>query len=71
MAKIEDLLPQAGGDWGGIDQINETIRVGHANNFLLWEKTLADGSVGVYPLPFIEEEHFESFLAWKATLPQK
>lgn len=68
MAKIEDLMPKAGNDWGGIEQITPTLRFGYANDFLLVEKTLSDGSAGVYPIPQIAEEHMEAFLAWMANL---
>lgn len=68
MAKIEDVMEASGGDWGGIEQITPTLRLGYMNDFLIVEKTLADGTSGIYSVPFIEKEHFEAFLAWKATL---
>lgn len=68
MAKIEDLMADAGGDWGGIEQVTPTLRIGYANNYVLMEKTLEDGSPGVYAVPFVPQEHMASFLAWLASL---
>lgn len=65
--KIEEIMDQAGGDWGGIEQVTPTLRLGYANNFVIVEKTTPSGT-GIYCLPFIEQEHIESFLAWKASL---
>lgn len=68
MAKIEDVMGAAGGDWGGTEQVTPTLRLGYANDFLIVEKTLPDGTSGIYSVPFIEKEHYEAFLAWKASL---
>lgn len=66
--KIEDMMEAAGGDWAGIEQLTPTSRIGWANNFLLVEKTLENGDTGMYPIPYVSEADFESFLAWKESL---
>lgn len=71
MAKIEDLMEQAGGDWGGIEQITPTVRFGFANEFVIVERTLPNDTSGVYALPYIPVEQMESFLAWRASLSKK
>jgi hypothetical protein len=69
MARIEDLMADAGGDWGGIEQLSVDTRIGYAQNFVLMEKTV-NGEAGVYILPHVPQEHMASFLEWLASLPK-
>lgn len=67
MANLEQAMA-SDGDWGGIDQINDTLRIGHGQNFVFVEKTLPDGSVGVYNLPHVPSDRMADFLVWLANL---
>ncbi len=67
MARIEEVLP-IDGDWGGIEQLTPTSRIGYGQNFIFVEKTLSDGSVGVYNLPHVPSERMADFLVWLASL---
>lgn len=68
MARIEEVMALAGGDWGGIEQITDTLRIGYAQNYILVEKTLPDGNAGVYNLPHVPAEQMADFLAILASL---
>ena len=62
--KIEDMNDA----WAATEQLTPTTRIGYGNDWVYIEKTLPDGSVGLYNLAHIATEHMQSFLAWKATL---
>lgn len=61
MARIEDHVEEAGGDWGGTETLPEILshperyRIGWAQNAVLLEVQRADGSYGVYKLPHVED----------------
>lgn len=64
MAKIEDMNDA----WAPTEQLTPTLRIGYGNEWVYLEKTLPDGTSGVYNIPHIPPEHMESFLAWRASL---
>lgn len=59
---------QNDGDWGGVEQLTPTSRIGYGQNFVFVEKTLPDGNVGVYNLPHVPAERMADFLSWLANL---
>lgn len=67
MASLEDNL-KLDGDWAGIEQLTPTSRIGYSQNFIMIEKKLPDGSVGVYNLPHVPSERMADFLVWLAGL---
>lgn len=72
MATIEEFFANVDGDWGGIEQVANGVRMGFSNNFVVVERTLPSGEgTGIYPLPFIASEEIESFLAWRVSLKKE
>lgn len=65
MARIEDHLTEAGGDWGGVEGLADMLahperyRVGWAQNAVLLEVGIPqeDGTLkyGTYKLPHVED----------------
>jgi len=67
MAKLEDNMA-LDGDWGGIEELPSGTRIGYTQNFVMIERTDANGEVGVYNLPHVPSDRMADFLAWLANL---